>query len=123
MLLAERLRWILLGSDDSWGARVGTGPATIYALAVLTLLLHLLDLATGIRMMLVHGLSLEQNPIARAIMQTAGPLGLIEAKLAIVGLGVVLFLRAAKLGRARLARNCLLMAAALGAVGLSSNLV
>ena len=123
MLLTERLRWILLGSDDSWGARVGTGPATLYALAGLTLLLHLLDLATGIRMMLVHGLSLELNPIARAIMQTTGPLGLIEAKLAIVGLGVVLFLREAKLGRARLARNCLLMAATLGVLGFASNLV
>jgi hypothetical protein len=123
MLIARRLRWVLLGSDDSWGARVGTGPTTLYALAVLTLVLHALDVATGIRMMLVYGINLEQNPIARGIMQAAGPLGLIEAKFFIVGLGVVLFLRAAKLGRARLARNCLLLAAALGALGFSSNLV
>ena len=117
------MRWLLLGSDNSWGARVGTGPVTLYALAALTLLLHGLDLATGLRMMVVYGVGLEQNPIARGIMQAAGPLGLIEAKFLIVGLGVVLFLRAAKVGRARLARNCLLLAAALGALGFSSNLV
>jgi hypothetical protein len=123
MLTARRLRWLLLGADDSWGARVWTGPGALYALAALTLVLHALDVATGVRMMLVYGINLEQNPIARGIMQTAGPLGLIEAKFLIVGLGVVLFLRAARLGRARLARNCLLLAAALGALGCSSNLV
>jgi hypothetical protein len=123
MLISRRLRWVLLGSDESWAARVGTGRAALYALAILTLVLHALDLATGIRMMLVYGISLEQNPIARAIMQTTGPLGLIEAKLLIVGVGVALFLRAASRGRARLARNCLLLAAVLGALGLSSNLV
>jgi hypothetical protein len=123
MVFSRRLRWVLLGSDTSWGARVGTGPAALYALAIVTLVLHALDLATGIRMMLVYGVGLEQNPIARAIMQTAGPLGLAEAKFFIVGLGVILFLRTAKLGRARLARNCLLLAAALGALGFSSNLV
>jgi hypothetical protein len=123
MLMARRLRWVLLGSDDAWGARVGTGRGALYTLALLTLVLHALDVATGIRMMLVYGIGLEQNPIARGIMQTAGPIGLIEAKFLIVGLGVVLFLRAARLGRARLARNCLLLAAALGALGFSSNLV
>jgi Domain of unknown function (DUF5658) len=123
MLIARRLRWVLLGSDDSWGARVWTGPVALYALAVLTLVLHALDVATGIRMMLVYGINLEQNPIARGIMQTAGPLGLIEAKFLIVGLGVILFLHTARRGRARLARNCLLLAAALGALGFSSNLV
>jgi hypothetical protein len=123
MLIARRLRWVLLGSDDSWGARVGTGRAALYALAVMTLVLHALDVVTGIRMMLVHGIDLEQNPIARGIMLRAGPLGLIEAKLLIVGLAVVVFLRTARLGRARLARNCLLLAAVLGGLGFSSNLV
>ena len=93
MAIARRLRWLLLGSDQSWGARVGTGPIALYVLAMLTLVLHTLDLVTGIRMMLLYGISLEQNPIARGIMRGAGPLGLIEAKLFIVGVGVVLFVR------------------------------
>jgi hypothetical protein len=92
-------------------------------LALLTLAMHALDLATGIRMMLVYGIELEQNPIARAIMQSAGPVGLIEAKLAVVGLGVLLFVRAAQVGRARLARNCLVLAAGAGLLGFASNLV
>ena len=121
--LAAGLRWLLLGSDDAWSARVATGPMAIYTLALLTLAMHALDLATGIRMMLVYGIELEQNPIARAIMQSAGPVGLIEAKLAVVGLGVLLFVRAAQVGRARLARNCLVLAAGAGLLGFASNLV
>jgi hypothetical protein len=117
------LRLVLLGPDDSWGARVATGRLAIYALALLTLTAHALDLATGIRMMLIHGIGLEQNPIARSIMQHAGPLGLIEAKLLVVGVGVLLFVRAAQQGRGRLARNCLLAAAGVGLLGFASNLV
>jgi hypothetical protein len=117
------LRRVLLGPEDSWGARVATGPLAIYTLALATLAAHALDLATGIRMMLIYGIGLEQNPIARGIMQHAGPLGLIEAKLVVVGVGVFLFVRAAKQGRARLARNCLLATAGVGVLGFASNLV
>jgi len=90
---------------------------------VLAVLLHALDLATGIRMMLVYGVQLEQNPLARLIMIDAGPLGLAIAKLGVVGAGVLLFVRAAQVGRPRLARNCLLLAAAIGLLGFTSNLV
>jgi hypothetical protein len=117
------MRWLLLGDDESWGARIGTNLTAIYVLAGLVVLLHALDLATGIRMMLVYDISFEQNPIARGIMQSAGPLGLTAAKLAVVGLGVLLFVRAAHVGRARLARNCLLFAAGVGILGVISNLV
>jgi len=123
MVTTRRLRWVLLGSDTSWGARILTGQVALYVLAIVTLVLHALDVVTGVRMMLVYGVGLEQNPIARGIMLAAGPLGLIEAKFLIVGVGLVVFLRAARHGRARLARNCLLLAAALGALGFSSNLV
>jgi hypothetical protein len=116
-------RWVLLGNDTSWGATLATGPAGIYGLAAFALLMHVLDLATGLRMMLVYGIHLEQNPLARYIMHSAGPVGLVEVKLAVVAIGVLLFVRTAQVGRARLARNCLLLAGAIGVLGWSSNLV
>jgi hypothetical protein len=85
--------------------------------------MHVLDLATGLRMMLVYGIQLEQNPVARFIMHTAGPVGLVEVKLGVVAIGVLLFVRTAQVGRARLARNCLLLAGGIGVLGWSSNLV
>jgi hypothetical protein len=121
--LRTRARWLLLGADDSWGATLATGPLAITCLAILALLMHALDLASGIRMMLVYGVSLEQNPLARTIMLEAGPLGLAAAKLGVVGIGVLLFVRTAQIGRPRLARNCLLLAAAIGLLGFTSNLV
>jgi hypothetical protein len=116
-------RWVLLGPDGSWGATLATGRMGIHALAALALGLHLLDLASGLRMMLVYGIHLEQNPLARYVMQTAGPLALIELKLGVVVAGVLLFIRTARVGRPRLARNCLLLAAGIGMLGWSSNLV
>ena len=116
-------RWLLLGNDDSWGATLATGRIGILALAALALLMHVLDLATGLRMMLVYGIQLEQNPLARFIMNTGGPLGLVEMKLGVVLAGVLLFVRTARLGRPRLARNCLLIAAGTGLLGFASNMV
>jgi hypothetical protein len=116
-------RRVLLGPEDGWGARLATGPVAIYVLAALVLLLHLLDLATGLNMMLRYGIELEQNPLARLVMSTAGPIGLIPLKLGVVVCGVVLFVRAAQLGRARLARNCLVFSAAVGLLGVASNMV
>jgi hypothetical protein len=116
-------RWVLLGPEDSWGATLATGRLGIAALAGLAMLMHMLDLATGLHMMLVYGINLEQNPLARLIMTTSGPLGLVEVKLAVVLAGVLLFVRTAQVGRPRLARNCLLVAAGIGMLGFASNLV
>jgi len=116
-------RWILLGADDSWGATLATGRTAIIGLAALALAMHLLDLATGLHMMLVYGVRLEQNPLARYIITTNGPLGLVELKLGVVLGGLLLMLRTAHAGRRRLARNCLLLAAGLGLLGFASNLV
>jgi hypothetical protein len=116
-------RRLLLGRDDSWGATFGTGPLGIVTLAAFALAMHVLDLATGLRMMLVYGIHLEQNPLARFIMNNAGPLGLVEVKLGVVLAGILLFVRTAQVGRPRLARNCLLIAAGIGLLGLTSNLV
>jgi hypothetical protein len=121
--LRVRTRWLLLGDDRSWGATLATGPIGITALAALALVLHALDLATGLRMMLVYGIQLEQNPLARVIMTQAGPLGLAAVKFSVVVFGVLLFVRTAQAGRPRLARNCLLIAAGIGLLGFTSNLV
>jgi hypothetical protein len=116
-------RWVLLGADDSWGATLGTGPLGIYVLASFALLMHVLDLATGLRMMLLYGIDLEQNPLARFLMQNSGPIGLIEMKLGVVLAAVLLLVRTAQVGRPRLARNCLLLAGGIGILGWTSNLV
>jgi hypothetical protein len=121
--LRIRTRWLLLGDDRSWGATLATGKVGITALAILAVMLHALDLATGLRMMLIYGIQLEQNPLARLIMTEAGPLGLAAVKLGVVLIGVLLFVRTAQAGRPRLARNCLLIAAGIGLLGFASNLV
>jgi hypothetical protein len=100
-----------------------TGRTAIYLLAGLVLVMHSLDLATGLNMMLTYGIHFEQNPLARFIMHSSGPIGLIWVKLGVVGLGVALFIRTAHVGRARLARNCLVLAATFGILGAASNLV
>lgn len=114
---------MLLGPDTGWGATLATGSVAISVLAGLALLMHVLDLATGLRMIQVYGLSLEQNPVARTLITSAGPLGLIEAKLGVVMAGLWLFVRTARAGRPRLARNCLLLAAGIGMLGWTSNMV
>lgn len=95
----------------------------IYPLAALTIILQAVDLATALSMMSLYGTSLEQNPIARAIVTTAGPMGLAVAKLGVALVGVLLLLTLARLGRTRLARNCLVLTALLGLVGAVSNAV
>jgi len=62
--------------------------------------------AERIRMMLVYGVDLEQNPIARTIFQVSGPVGLSMTKLTIVLSGVHVLVLLADVGRTRLARYC-----------------
>jgi uncharacterized protein DUF5658 len=115
------VRWILLGGDDSIGARLFCSPRAIVALACVALLLHMLDLLSGIQMMQHYGLHTEQNPVARMLFGTSGPIGLSAAKFTVVGTGVVLMVWLALHGRARLARNALLLVAILGLLGFASN--
>jgi hypothetical protein len=122
-LMSGWLRQVLLGPEDGWGARMATGQSAIYLLACLAMLTNMLDLATGLNMMLTHGIHLEQNPLARAIMHSSGPLGLVQAKLAVVLLGVLVFVWTARVGRARLARNCLVFALGVGMLGAASNMI
>lgn len=116
-------RHLLLGPDDGWGATIGTGPTGIALLTALALMFQVLDLATGLQMMLRYGVGMEQNPVARAIMQTWGPLGMVDIKLGVVVVGVLFLRHLARSGRPRLARNCLAITMGLGLLGFASNLV
>ena len=116
-------RKLLCGPDDAWVAHVACGPLSIGLLAAVGLLLHSLDLISGVRMMLTYGLDQEQNPIARTIFQLSGPLGLAAAKFGVLSVGVVLLVLVARAGRPRLARNALVLVALLGLLGFSSNLI
>lgn len=116
-------RHLLLGPDDAWGATLGTGPTGIALLSTLAVTFQVLDLTTGLHMMLRYGVGLEQNPLARAIMQTWGPLGLIDLKMGVVLAGVLFLRYMARSGRPRLARNCLAVTMGLGLLGFASNLV
>jgi len=116
-------RKLLCGPDDAWVAQVACGPLSIGLIAAVGLLLHSLDLISGVRMMLTYGLDQEQNPIARTIFQLSGPLGLAAAKFGVLSVGVVLLVLVARAGRPRLARNALVLVALLGLLGFSSNLI
>jgi hypothetical protein len=56
----------------------------VLVFAGMAIVLQTMDLLTGIRLMLVFGIDQEQNPIARTIFDTAGPIGLTIVKLGIV---------------------------------------
>jgi Domain of unknown function (DUF5658) len=99
-----------------------SAPLSVLALAAIAIALHALDLISGLRMILVYGLNLEQNPLARAIFQAGGPLGLTAAKLAVVGAGVVVLVLIGR-ARPRLAHVALTLVALLGLLGFASNLV
>jgi threonine/homoserine efflux transporter RhtA len=110
-------------APEPWGTRLACGPRGIILLATGALLLQILDLLTGIRLMLVFGIDQEQNPIARALFQTGGPLGLASVKLGVVLAAALVLVLLARAGRARLARNTLVVVALLGLLGFTSNLV
>jgi hypothetical protein len=95
----------------------------VWPAAAIAVILQALDLLSGIRMMLVNGVDLEQNPIARTIFMVGGPIGLTAAKFGVVGCAVVVLIMLARAGRPRLARNALIVAALLGILGFASNLV
>jgi hypothetical protein len=95
----------------------------IVALAGVALLLNVMDLVSGARLMLRYGTPAELNVIARTLFEIGGPVGLAAVKLSVVGSGVLVLVYLAHQGRARLARNSLLLIAIIGLLGFSSNLV
>jgi hypothetical protein len=116
-------RVVLLGPEHSSATHVGTGRAAIVGLTGLAVLLNVLDLVSGVRLMLHYGTQAEQNLIARTLFEISGPLGLAAVKLGVVGGGVLALMYLARNGRTRLARNSLVLIAIVGLLGLSSNLV
>jgi len=101
----------------------GRPPSIVFFIAGLAVFLNVLDLLSGIRMMLVYGVDLEQNPIARTIFQVSGPVGLSIMKLTVVLSGVFVLVLLARAGRTRLARTALATVALVGLLGFASNLV
>src|SRR5438105_14213327 len=95
----------------------------VLLLAAIGLVLQALDLLTGIGMMAHSGMEYEQNPVARTLVQSFGPAGLVAVKLGTVLAITYLFVRLESLGRGRLARNVLAIVAIVGLLGLVSNLV
>jgi hypothetical protein len=97
-------------------------PRQVCLLAAIGLVLQALDLFTGIEMMARDGLSAEQNPVARALILSLGPAGLVAAKLGTALAITYVFMRIEHRGRGRLARNVLSAVAIFGLLGLISNL-
>jgi Domain of unknown function (DUF5658) len=93
----------------------------LFALAAFVL--HALDLLSALQLIMQRGLSAELNPLARALVVHAGPLGLSVVKLGVVLLGLTLLVRLADYGRPRLAVVSLFLAASLGWLGMVSNLL
>jgi hypothetical protein len=114
---------LIYGPDEAWGTTFGCGHLSIAVLSAMGLLLHSLDLFSGVHMMLNHGIAMEQNPIARTIFELTGPLGLATAKFGVVFLGVAFLVLLARAGRPRVARNALVLVAIIGLLGFSSNLI
>ena len=95
----------------------------VLLLAAIGLVLQALDLLTGVTMMARLGLDAEQNPVARFLIGSFGPAGLVATKLGAVLAVTYLFVPRERLGRGRLARNVLAIVAIAGLFGLVSNLV
>jgi hypothetical protein len=100
---------------------LAVGPAAILLLAPLALLAQVLDLLTALGMIVQCGIDAEVNPLIRAAVVGAGPAGAAGIKLGGATAAVAVLLGLAKVGRVRLARNCLLLALGIGLVGVLSN--
>jgi hypothetical protein len=92
-------------------------------IALAAFVLHGLDLLSALLLVLQRGPAAEQNPLARAILVNAGPLGLAVVKMGVVVLGLIMLVRVADYGRPRLAAVSLFVAASLGWIGMISNLL
>ncbi len=97
------------------------GSKQLIPFALLAFLMQALDLLTALRMVVASGIQSEMNPLMREVLLTGGAGQLAALKITAVALSVGAILVLAYLGRTRLARICLLLAADLGALGVLSN--
>jgi hypothetical protein len=116
----EVINWRMVCPQHN-ARRIATSPVAIALLAALALAAQLLDLLTGLRMVLAYGIDAELNPLLRAALISAGPAGAAALKLGAATLSVAALVFLARTGRAQLARNCLLLAVDIGFVGALSN--
>ena len=94
------------------------------ALAILAALAQVLDLVTFLRVVSRHGVTVETNPVARALVALVGLVGLAGVKLLVAILVPAALAYRARVGRApRLATLALVTAIAIGLFGSHSNLV
>jgi hypothetical protein len=80
-----------------------------------------LDLVSALHMIGSRGLGAELNPLARAIFNQGGQVGLLAVKVGAVVGAVLVILTVARQGRVRLAAYALFAAAMIGAFGFYSN--
>jgi hypothetical protein len=92
----------------------------LFTLAALAWVLEILDGATAVVMMQNQGIEL--NPLIRGVFHGLGPLAVVLLKFGIATIVLASFLYLARMRRRVLARNCLVLAVLLAALGVLSNL-
>jgi len=96
--------------------------ARLLPIAIVAWLLEILDGATAVIMMQSRGEDSELNPFVRGVFLGHGPLAVVLLKFGLATIVLAAFLLLARSRRHVLARNCLVMALVLAAVGVLSNL-
>ena len=109
-------------ADDPASERDDKHWVPLLWLAALAWLLEMCDAATAVIMMQNRGDTAELNPVVRGVFQGLGPLAVVVLKFGLATLVLAAFLYLAHARRRVLARNSLLIATALAAVGVASNL-
>jgi hypothetical protein len=94
----------------------------LFVLAGLAWLLEILDGASSVLMMQNQGNAAELNPFVRGVFQDLGPVAVVLLKFGLATIVLTSFLHLARRRRRVLARNCLIVAVILAAVGVVSNL-
>jgi hypothetical protein len=94
----------------------------IMLLACVAVVVDVIDAVTGIQMMSARGASAELNPVVRSIFLLVGPGGVLALKIAAATLVLTAFVYLAWRGRRRLAANAILLAIAMGVLGVLSNI-
>lgn len=101
--------------------RLPTSPAALCLLFLIALVLQSLDLISALNVIKMGGIGMELNPLIRAVWLGLGPFGVEALKLGLASAALGLLLVVGLQGRTRLARNCLVLASNIAAVGVLSN--
>jgi Domain of unknown function (DUF5658) len=101
--------------------RLGTSVSLLWAFWLTAFVLEGFDLVSALHMVAEGGIRTELNPLMRFTWLSYGPAGVevLKLGLALAALGLLLSLGAT--GRTRLARNSLVLACNIAAIGVLSN--